>query len=242
MKQFALVPPAAAALVIGLAGCGGDLTLPASTPTGLSLVVLQGDGQIGTVGQPLPNPVVVVVQTDSGVPIPDRQVVFVPATGGTNDAFDPDTVVTDAQGKALTHWVLGTTPGPYSAQATVTPQGDTVVPVPLQLQAAAVADAPDSVHADGPTIQAGRRGEAVAEPLVVAVVDRYGNPVAGVEVKWKTEPGNGEVSPSDATVTDADGRSGVTWTLGNRIGIQRATAEVKDLIGSPVTFSATVAF
>jgi len=242
MKQFALVPPAAAALFLGVAGCGGDLTLPASTPTSLSLALLQGGDQTGTVGQPLPNPVVVVVRTEAGVPIPDRQVVFVQATSETNDAFDPDTVLTDAQGKALTHWVLGTTPGSYSAQATVIPQGDTVVPVPLQLQAAAVADAPDSVRADGPTIQSGLRGEAVAEPLVVAVVDRYGNPVAGVEVNWKTDHGNGEVSPSGATVTDADGRSGVTWTLGNRIGIQQATAEVKDLIGSPVTFSATIAF
>jgi hypothetical protein len=243
MKQFALFLPAAAAWFLGLTGCGGDLTLPASPPTtGLSLAVLQGDGQTGTVGQPLPNPVVVVVRTEAGVPIPDRQVVFVQTTTGTNDTFDPDTVVTDAQGKALTHWVLGTTPGSYSAQATVVPQGDTAVPVPAQIQAAAVADAPDSVRADGPVIQAGRRGEPVAEPLVVAVVDRYGNPVAGIEVRWKTEHGNGEVSPADRTVTDADGRSGVTWTLGNRIGIQQATAEVQDLIGSPVTFSATVGF
>jgi Big-like domain-containing protein len=242
MKQFALFPPAAAALCVGLAGCGGDLTLPASTPTVLNLAVLQGDGQTGTVGQPLPNPVVVVVRTDAGVPIPDRQVVFAQTAIGTDDTFDPATVVTDAQGKALTHWVLGTTPGAYSAQATVVPQGDTVLPVPVQLQAAAVADAPDSVRADGPAIQTGRRGEPVPEPLVVAVVDRYGNPVAGVEVTWKTEHGNGEVSPAEGTVTDADGRSGVTWTLGNRIGIQQATAEVHDLIGSPVTFSATVAF
>jgi hypothetical protein len=43
-------------------------------------------------------------------------------------------------------------------------------------------------------------------------------------------------------VTDADGRSGVIWTLGNRIGVQQVTAEVHDLIGSPVTFSATVLF
>jgi hypothetical protein len=239
MKQFALISSVAAVLV-GLAGCGGDLTLPTATPPRLSRVELQGDGQTGTVGQPLPNPVVVVVRTDSGVPIPGRQVVFV--QGASGDSFVPATAVTDAEGKALTQWVLGTTPGPYTAQATVVPQGDSVVPTPLELQAAAVPDAPDSVRADAPLIQAGRRGEPVPEPLVVAVVDRYGNPVAGVEVKWKTEHGNGEVSPGEGTVTDGDGRSSVVWTLGNRIGIQRATAEVKDLIGSPVTFSATVGF
>jgi hypothetical protein len=242
MKQFALIPPAAAALCLGLVGCGGDLTLPASTPTSLNLALLQGGGQTGTVGQPLPNPLVVVVRTDAGVPIPGRQVTFVQATTGTDDRFDPATVTTDSEGRAPTNWVLGTTPGAYSAHATIVAQGDTAVPPPLELKAAAVADAPDSVRADGPLIQVGRRGEPVPEPLVVAVVDRYGNPVAGVEVMWKTENGNGEVSPAEGTVTDADGRSGVTWTLGNRIGIQRATAEVQGLIGSPVTFSATISF
>jgi Big-like domain-containing protein len=240
MKQFALSAPAVAGLLLGLAGCGGDLTLPGSTTTGLSLAVLQGDGQTGTVGQALPSPVVVVLRTESGAPMPDRKVVFVQTTGGSGDAFDPDTAVTNSEGQALTHWVLGTAPGTYSAEARVVPEDDTALPV--RLQAAAVPGAPDSVRADGPTMQSGRRGQPVAEPLVVAVVDRYGNPVPGVEVKWKVENGNGELSPADGTVTDADGQSSVTWTLGNRIGVQQATAEVKDVIGSPVTFTATVLF
>ena len=239
MKRFALISPAAA-LVLGLAGCGGDLSLPGPTPGGVSLAVVQGDGQTGTVGQPLPNPVVVVVRTGEGVPMPDRRVVFVDSATNANDAFDPDTVVTNAQGQALTHWVLGTTPGPYAAVASVIPQNDTIVPAPIS--ASAMAAAPDSVRAAGPTIQTGHRGQPVDEPLVVAVVDRFGNPVAGVEVRWKVESGSGSLSPSDGTVTDADGHSSVTWTLGTRIGVQRATAEVGDVIGSPVAFSATVPF
>ena len=238
MKQFALVLPAVAALILGVAGCGGDLTLPATPPPGLSLAVLDGDDQTGTVGQPLQNPVVVVVTTAAEVPIPDRQVVFM--VTGNGGAFDPDTAVTDAQGKALTHWVLGTVPGLYSGVAKVVAQDDSAAPV--EFQATANAGAPDSVRADSPSIQSGRRGEPVDEPLVVVVVDRYGNPVPDVQVEWKVEEGNGELSPASGTVTDADGRSGVIWTLGNRIGIQQAKAEVKDLIGSPVTFSATVLF
>ena len=239
MKRFALISPAAA-LALGLAGCGGDLSLPGPTPGGVSLAVLQGDGQTGTVGQPLPSPVVVVVRTGEGVPMPDRLVVFVDSATDATDAFDPDTVVTNAQGQALTHWVLGTTPGPYAAVASVIPQSDTIVPA--SISASAVAGAPDSVRAAGPTIQTGHRGQPVDEPLVVAVVDRFGNPVAGVEVKWKVESGNGSLSPSEGTVTDADGHSSVAWTLGTRIGVQQATADVEDVIGSPVTFSATVPF
>jgi Bacterial Ig-like domain (group 1) len=240
MKQFALVAPAAAALILGLVGCGDNLTLPGPTQTGLSLDVLGGNGQTGTVGQELEQPVVVVVKNTSGVPLPGREVVFATSETGAG-AFEPATAVTDAQGKALSHWTLGTVPGPYEGQAAVVAQGDSTPP-PVVLSAMANAGSPDSVRAGSPTIQSGRRGEPVDDPLVVVVVDRYGNPVPNVEVTWKADLGNGELSPSSGTVTDADGRCGVVWTLGNRIGVQQVTAEVHDLIGSPVTFSATVLF
>jgi hypothetical protein len=240
MNRFALALPTVAILVVGLVGCGDDLTLPAPGPTSLSLAVLTGTGQVGTVGQELDSPVVVIVKNTAGVPIPNRQVVF--ATTGTGaGAFDPTSAMTDSQGKALSHWTLGTVPGAYTGQATIVPQDDSTPP-PVTFQATANAGSPDSVRADSPLIQNGRRGEAVEEPLVVVVVDRYGNPVPGVEVTWKADLGNGDLSPSTGTVTGADGRCGVTWTLGNRIGIQQVTAEVQDLIGSPVTFSATVLF
>ena len=194
----------------------------------------------GTVGQALPSPVIVVVRTDAGAALADRTVAFQSA-GATGGTFDPDTTVTNDQGQALTHWVLGTAPGPYTAEARLVTAGDTAVPA-AQLQASAVAGAPDSVRADSPTLQSGNRGEPVAAPPVLVVVDRYGNPVVGVQVKWKVEQGNGELSPGDETVTDADGRSTVVWTLGNRIGVQQVKAEVKDVIGSPLTFTATVLF
>lgn len=240
MNRYPLVLPAAAALMVGLVGCGDNLTLPGPTQTGLRLDLLGGGGQIGTVGQQLNDPVVVMVRNASDVPIANREVVF--ATTGTGaGAFEPATAVTDAQGKALSHWTLGTVPGSYTGQATVVAQDDSTPP-PVTFGATANAGSPDSVRADSPTIQNGRRGEAVEDALVVMVVDRYGNPVPDVEVTWKAELGNGELSPPSGTVTNADGRCGVIWTLGNRIGIQQVTAEVHDLIGSPVTFSATVLF
>jgi hypothetical protein len=227
------------AVMLVLLGCSADLTLPGSTTPGLAVAVLQGDGQVGTVGDTLPDPVVIEVKTDGGQAIPDRRVAFV-AAQGAGAGFDPDTAVTDSQGRALTHWVLGTAVGVYTAEARVVPDGESALPT-APLQATADPGDPDTVRAISPTIQPGHRDEALPEPLAVLVVDRFGNPVAGAEVRWDASSGNGELS-AETTLTGADGTTSVIWTLGNRIGVQRATAKVEHAEGSPVTFTATVPF
>jgi hypothetical protein len=223
-----------------LLGCGADLTLPGSTTTpGLAVAVVQGDGQIGTVGQELPKPVVVEVKTDGGQAMPGRRVAFV-AAEGAGTGFDPDTALTNSLGQAETRWVLGTAVGVYTAEARVVPDGESALPS-APLQATADPDAPDTVRAIGPTTQPGNRGEPLPEPLAVLTVDRFGNPVAGAEVRWDASSGNGSLS-AETTLTGSDGTTSVIWTLGNRVGVQRATAKVEHADGSPVTFSATVLF
>src|ERR1700752_1359932 len=109
MKRIALswrmpVP----AVMLALLGCSADLTLPGSTGAPAPAVaVVQGDGQAGTVGQELPDPVVVEVKTGGGQVMPGRRVAFVGAQGA-GAGFDPDTALTNAQGQAETRWVLGT--------------------------------------------------------------------------------------------------------------------------------------
>ena len=220
------------AVILVLLGCGGDLTLPGTNAAGLAVAVLQGDGQIGTVGQELPTPVVVEVKTDGGQVMPGRRVAFV-AAQGAGAGFEPDTALTNSQGQAETRCV-------YTAEARLVPDGEPALPV-APLQATADPDAPDTVRATGPTIQPGQRGEPLPQPLAVLTVDRFGNPVAGAEVRWETSSGNGEVS-AETTITGSDGTSSVIWTLGNRVGVQRATAKVEHANGSPVTFTATVLF
>jgi hypothetical protein len=240
MKRIALswrVP--APAVLLALLGCGADLTLPGSTTPGLAVAVLQGDGQVGTVGEELPAPVVVEVKTDAGQAMPGRRVAFV-VTQGAGAGFDPDTALTNSQGQAVTRWALGTAVGVYTAEARLVPDGEPALPI-APLQATADPDDPDTVRATSLTIQPGQRGEPLPEPLVVLTVDRFGNPVAGAEVRWETSSGNGELS-AETTLTAADGTTSVIWILGNRVGVQRATAKVEHADGSPVTFTATVLF
>ncbi len=76
--------------------------------------------------------------------------------------------------------------------------------------------------------QVGPNDRALADPLVVRLLDGDGRPIAGVEVKWSTN--NGNVSPRTST-TDENGYSQTTWTLGggNRNRDRFAWAEVEGL-------------
>jgi hypothetical protein len=237
MRRIGLLFAPVAALA-ALIGCGGDLTLPDATGAGLALAVVGGDRQQGTVGEALPQPVVVLVRTEGGQPMANREVAFAPAEGQVT-SFTPDTAVTGADGKAVTQWVLGTAPGQYTAVATIVAEAD--VPPPVTIEASAVAGTPDTVRALGETGRPGRRNQTLPDPLVVQVVDRFGNPVSGADVEWQVVAGGGNVS-AEHVPTAGDGTSSVSWTLGGGFGLQRVSAEVPGANGSPVTFTAAVLF
>ncbi len=220
-------------------GCGGGLTLPDSSGTGIGLSIVDGRTQTGTVGEPLPSSVVVEVATESGQPIGGRRVAFVlsDTSAGT---IDPDTAVTNSAGLASARWVLGTTPGTYQGEARLVTT-DSTAPPAIPFDASAHAGPPDTVRAAGPQNQPGRRDHELDNPLVVAVVDRFGNPVPDAAVHWSVTSGGGSLS-AEETTTGADGTTSVVWTLGSGIGLQKAAATVDGATGSPVTFTAAVLF
>ena len=76
-----------------------------------------------------------------------------------------------------------------------------------------------------------------AESLVVRVVDRFDNPVPGVEVSWSPQ-GGGDVSPA-SVVTGADGRAATQRMLGAQVGSYGTTAVATPLPESAVTFTTT---
>jgi hypothetical protein len=222
-----------------LVGCGGDLTLPNPTGAGVTLQVVGGNDQTGTVGEALPKPLVVKVVTESGTPIADRQVAFVADPDPSAGRLDPDTARSNSKGEAVAEWILGTTPGSFQAEARLVVP-DSEVPKIAHFEASAIPGAPDTLSALSPTTQPGRRDKAL-DPLVVKVVDRFGNAIGGTTVAWEVKSGGGELSASE-TQTETDGTTSVTWTLGDQSGFQRATATVSGATGSPLTFEAFVLF
>ena len=220
-------------------GCGGDLVLPTSSGEGVDLSILGGNGQTGTVGQELPELLIVGVASGGG-PIKGYRVAFVVAGDPAAGWLDPDTAVTGSDGRAVTRWVLGAETGPHEVEARLV-VSEPVPPPTALFEASAVAGAPDTVRAVSPVGQPGRMGQATPEDPTVLVVDRFGNPVGGAEVTWDVTTGRGSVS-STQTATGTDGRATVTWTLGLAVGVQKLMARVEGVHGSPVTFTATVLF
>lgn len=105
-----------------------------------------------------------------------------------------------------------------------------------------------ALSADTMAIVAGTSGQsAVAGTAVlpapsVYIVDRSGNPVAGLTVTFTVQSGGGSL-PGGTIVTDVTGDDGVagagTWTLGSTPGANTVRATCAGVSGSPLTFTAT---
>jgi hypothetical protein len=80
-------------------------------------------------------------------------------------------------------------------------------------------------------------------PMTIAVLDSYGNPVAGASVAFAiTSTPSGAAGDSLLTtsaVTDANGTASTTLRLGNRVGVYDVTATAAALPNASVVFSAS---
>jgi hypothetical protein len=238
--RFPLASRALVLILSGAFGCGGgDLLLPDPPGGGenVNLSKVDGDGQTGVVGEQLQLPLKVQVMTARELPAIGREVEFV-FTSAAGEVT-PAKATTNSLGQAIANWKLGTEPGSQTVVAQLV-VGD-AEPQTEEFTAEAKPAAPDTLSAKSPTSQPGRRGRNVGTQPVVQVVDRFGNPVPDVPVAWQVTTGEGQVSEA-ITGTKDDGTTTVEWTLGNRVGIQRLTATVGPINGSPVSFTATVLF
>ncbi|HEX5963411.1 MAG TPA: Ig-like domain-containing protein [Gemmatimonadales bacterium] len=225
-------------LLAGALGCAsGELLLPDPPGGGenVQLAKFDGDLQQGTVGEQLPEPLVVQVLTPRQQPATGRRVAFV-ITSSAGEVT-PDTAITDSQGLATARAVLGTAPGDYVIEARLVAE----TPQIEAFTAKAGPAAPDTLGPQSPLSQPGRRNQVVSSAPLVRVVDRFGNAVPNVPVAWQVTAGEGQTA-EPITRTGVDGTATVQWTLGGRIGVHKLVATIEQASTSAVTFTATVLF
>jgi hypothetical protein len=115
-------PLAIACLV--LACGGGDLSLPDDGRT-TAIRVVDGDGQRGSVGEPLEDPVVVEVTDESDDPVEGATVEFVLTSAGDGAGITPATTLTNAEGRAEAQVQLGDKVGVQTGEARLVGGGGT---------------------------------------------------------------------------------------------------------------------
>jgi hypothetical protein len=193
-------------------GISTSFVASSGVPSGATLVVRAGDGQTGTVGTTLAQPVKVALLLPDGRPVVGAVIAWSMGSMGGN--VSSATSVTDANGEATVQWTLPTVAGAASLWA----ETPGAVSVPFSATAApgpAVALA--RVSGNGQTAAA---GVPLADSLAVRADDAYGNAVPGVAVTWATS--NGALSPA-STTTRADGTARTQWTPATS-GASSATA------------------
>ncbi|MDX1646990.1 MAG: Ig-like domain-containing protein, partial [Longimicrobiales bacterium] len=192
-----------------------------------ALVIIDGDGQTGVVGEALTDPLVVEVQDQYGNAVPAGvSVSWQPNSGGT---ADPESSTTDASGRATTSWILGPSPGDQTMDASVTDL------TPVTFSATAEEGAPANIQKVAGDGQTGTVDQTLANSLQVEVTDAFGNPVSGVTVTWAPS-GGGSASPTSST-TNASGIASTDWTLGTTAGGQ--TMDASTSVAGSVSFTAT---
>lgn len=183
LRTPALLSVAAA---LALSGCDNE---PSRPEPPAAVAALSGNGQPGTVGTQLSNPVVVRVTDDDGDPVKNATVTFQVTSGG--GTVNPASAVTGSDGLAQAVWTLGPTVGQQTLTATVTG----LPPVAFTATAAAGAPAKLRIQPDSSTID----GVGLEATVQASLVDQFGNPAgtpAAGAVAWTSlEPAVATVAP-----------------------------------------------
>lgn len=218
----------ACAIVIG---CASDsLTLPGEGDPAF-VIIVNGNGQQATAGSMLPESLVVTVTDGESRPVVSRNVGFEVAGGGS---VQPTSVMTDGEGKAVFHWILGPGAGAQTLDAGLDASGQ--LSPKVTFTATALAGPVQAIAPMGGDQQSAPAGTPLPQPLVVRLLDSFGNGVANATVNWQAS--DGFLSQQTVT-TDPTGTASVVWTLGQSLGDQTTTASFQGATGSPITFTAT---
>ena len=233
-----------ALLLAGLAACGGEgLALPDQGQPS-EIVVVRGDRQSGTIGEPLGDSLVVRVVDRFGDPVSGSEVTWTAEVGGT---VSPPTSVTSPDGQAGTQRVLGADLGTYVTTAALL--GIERAPKPALFTTIGVAARLAFIVAPPATAAT---GVPLSPQPVLQLQDAGGNDIAreGVVVTAQISVGGGSLVGGTTSTSDAGGRVAfadlaIRGSPGTRSlifagdGFASATATVALGVGAPGSMEAT---
>ena len=197
------------------------------------LIAFGGSKQTGTEGFAIANPVIAQVQDANKNPVAGAIVTFTSNKTGT--VFNPPSAATDVNGKASTSVQLPPTVGTVTITGTG-PAG--VTPAHVTFTETSVAPVATKISTMTGNNQSGAAGTQLSQPLVVLVVDQYGNPLPYKIVTFSDNGAGGIFSYGSTVVTGANGTATDLYTLPSIPANITINASVSG-INSPAVFTET---
>lgn len=199
----------------GPLACTGDVTTPASS---LTLVALDAQTERShPVGTALPQALRVRAERN-GIPQPGITIEWVTSSG----TVTPTTSVTDAQGIASAHWVLGERAGTHRAVSSIR-GGARSVFFPVEVTAGPAA-ALVKEAGDGASLSLAQSATFVA--LEVLVTDQFRNPAPLAEVSWSVL--DGPVALAGPSQALGDGRHVQHVRVTGEVGAAKVQARLTE--------------
>ena len=202
----------------------------AGAPT--ALVLVSGDAQRGAAGAALAKPIVIRVEDANGSGVAGTVVQLAPSNGVVAE----NALTTNERGLVTVRWTMGRSAGAHSLVVRV--DGLTK---PTKASARATPAAPANLSFDdAPEPAPAAKSKTKRRYLFAVVTDVYGNVVPDARISFATR--SGSVTPTRA-VSDARGRTALTWTPGAKPGEQTLTGAVRstDVTGRYTTMIAGAA-
>jgi hypothetical protein len=204
------------------------LSVQISLPKVAHISIVPAPPTSAVVGSQLANPVSWTLTDALDQTVADAPVDLSASAGG---AVMPSSTTSDAGGVVqLQSWTLSPVAGAQYVQLDVV-DGET-----SRIQVEAVPDVAARLQMISGDNQSAPVDSELPEPLVVRVVDQYGNGVNGVTVAWRTCEGVGSYD----AVTDAGGYASAFQPTGPDPGTFCGMASASGLADSPVQFTYTV--
>ncbi len=200
--------------------------------------VINGNNQAVEVGSELPQPVVVEVVDEDGKPMEGIEVTFRTENGGGNFPNDSNIrkILTDEEGRAETGFTVGKKKG--DKIITVSLDGSDLQPKSLLITAKAAPPA-KLVEIDG-NYQKGELGKRLDKPFVIAIRDKFDNPIPRYEVNFSLTRGTGKFQDSQnahlTAYTNESGLAEVYFIMGNDRGARDIEVEAKKVTPSKINY------
>ena len=198
-------------MILGVAACGGGDS--GGNPNPDPAVIAKagapnGDGQTGTVAQPLADSFRVVV-TEGGAPRSGATITWSSSAAGA--ALNPPSSITDGNGRAASRMTLGNVAGGQPARASLSASSF------VTFNASGGPGAPGKLVIFSGDGQAALASAALAEPLRVKVSDQFDNVISGSTVTWSVLSGGATLS-GGTSVTVGGGIAAISVTVGPAAG------------------------